>query len=90
MTPFSSNFKKSCEMLFNSYILYINNIIVVIISPIGFIMSPLDRGRHIVFGFILIVFVVVVVCVIPCEHDNFSTVLNFIFELELCIDHINL
>ena len=27
---------------------------------------PSDRGRHIVFGS-----VVVVVSVIPCEHDNF-------------------
>ena len=41
-------------------------------------------------GDIIIVFcsVVVIVCVIPCEHNNFWDVLNFIFKLEPCIDHI--
>ena len=47
---------------------------------------PPDRGRHIVFGSVV---VCVVVCVIPCEHDNFWGVLNFIFKLEPGINHID-
>ena len=31
---------------------------------------------------------IVIVCVIPCEHDNFWDVLNFTFKLERYIDHI--
>ena len=27
-------------------------------------------------------------CVIPCECDNFRTIRNFSFKLELCIDHL--
>ena len=47
----------------------------------GFIMSPPPGGGNI------FVVVGVVVCVIPCEHDNFWCVLNFTFKLEPYIDH---
>ena len=48
---------------------------------------PPTWGRHIVFGSVIIV-VGVVVCVIPCEYDNFWGVLNFTFKLEPYFDHI--
>ena len=43
-------------------------------------IQPPCRGRHIVFGSVVIVvsIVVVVLCVIPCERK----VLNFTFKLE--------
>ena len=51
------------------------------VSPTG--------GRHIVFGSVVVgVICVVVVCVIPCEHNNFRGILNFIFKLDPGIDHI--
>ena len=49
---------------------------------------PPTGGRHIVFGSVVVIIGVVVVCVIPCQHDNFWGVLNFTFKLEPCIDHI--
>ena len=60
---------------------------------------PLTKRRPIVFGSIVVlgsvvfvvaacIVVVIVFCVIPCEHDNFCDVSNFIFKLEPCIDHI--
>ena len=29
------------------------------------------------------------ICVIPCECNNFLTIRNFSFKLELCFDHLN-
>ena len=46
---------------------------------------PRPAGDIIVFGSVI---VICFVCVIPCEHDNFLGVLNFIFKLEPYIDHI--
>ena len=46
--------------------------------------TPPPTGGDIVFGSV----VFVVVYVIPCEHDNFWGVLNIIFKLEPCINHI--
>ena len=49
---------------------------------------PPTGGRHIVFGSVVVAICIVFVCVIPCEHDDFWGVLNFIFKLEPGIGHI--
>ena len=87
---------ESCHVALYSVVssalgLIILNIMLLISRDIKLCLSPPTGGRHIVFGSVVVVCIVVIgICVISCEHDNFWGVLNFIFKLEPYIDRIKI
>ena len=60
---------------------------IYLVAVLIIMFPPRPEGRHIVFGSVGVV--ISVVCVVPCECDNFSGVLNFTFKLEPSINHMN-